>query len=69
MTDKHYVYRVAWDGEPSMSGRPHVKSLGAEFDALALAQAARDRVPSFRDKPNVRIQRRLVTDWQDVSDA
>jgi len=62
------VYRLAWDGEPSMSGRPHVMSLGSEFYSLVTAQAARDRVPSMKSKPNLRIETRLVTDWERLPD-
>jgi hypothetical protein len=61
---QHRVYRLAWDGELSMNGKPHVMSLGPEFDSLALAQNARDRVPSMKNKPNLRIETRQVTEWE-----
>jgi len=64
MSELHRVYRLAWDGEPSMSGKPHVISLGSEFTTLVQAHAACDRVPSMKTKPNLRIESRLVTPWE-----
>jgi hypothetical protein len=60
------VYRIAWDGEPSMSGTPHVMSVGREFDSYEDAAAAIART-SLKDKPGVHIQSRWATDWENAT--
>jgi hypothetical protein len=62
------VYTVAWDGEPSMSGPPHRHGMG-EFqtlerarDALRVVRGRTERAP----KPNLRIERRYVTEWEEI---
>lgn len=57
------VYTLAWDGEPSMSGRPHRMSTAAEHSHPdGLMNAAR----AGSHKPNARVERRYVTDWPEV---
>lgn len=60
------VFTVAWDGEPSMSGHPHVKRTGTEFPTQERAQEALERVPSFRDHPDARVQQRIASPWNDL---
>lgn len=67
MSALRWEYVIAWDGEPSMSGKPHRMSIGATFPTLAQAQHACATVPSMRDKPNVRIERRQVGPWEACS--
>lgn len=62
----HEIFTVAWDGEPSMSGAPHAQRIGSEFRSQEQAQTAMDRVPGFRTREGVRVQRRLATAWTDV---
>jgi len=59
------VFRVAWDGEPSMSGAPHVQSIGTEFESLKNAQMGRNLIRDRANRPNLRIESRLVTEWQE----
>jgi hypothetical protein len=60
------VYRIAWDGEPSMSGQPHVMSAHREFDSYEDAAAAIART-TLKDKTGVRIESRLATDWRNAT--
>lgn len=58
-------YTIVWDGEPSMSGRPHRQQMGT-FTELAAARAGRDLVlgrSSHAPKPNLRIEMRYVGPW------
>lgn len=63
----HAIYRIAWDGEPSMSGQPHVHSVGHEYLSFEEAATAIARVPGLMDKPNVHIERRWATDWENAT--
>lgn len=60
--DLHEEFTLAWDGEISMSGQPHRASMGS-FPSFEAAQTAANRLPSAHTKPNLRIERRLVTTW------
>lgn len=59
------VYRVVWDGEPSMSGEPHVQSVGKEFTNIEEARTVLDW-PQMRGREGLRIQGRLVSEWRAV---
>ena len=61
------VATIAWDGEPSMSGRPHRMSLGADH-ILATLRRAIIEVDSVKFKPGARIERRFVTPWERIED-
>ncbi|MDP9011133.1 MAG: hypothetical protein M3O41_00490 [Pseudomonadota bacterium] len=64
MSDMQRVYRVVWDGEPSMSGLPHVMSTH-EFSSLDEATRALDMLDrrGGGERPNIRVQTRKVTEW------
>ena len=58
---------LAWDGEPSMGGQPHRKSTG-QFPTVDQAAWALARFPRRGDLTNIRVERRLVTGWQEAPD-
>lgn len=64
--DLRRVYRIAWDGEPKMGGGFHVASVGTEFYSAADVLAAIDRSLSLRGKPGLRVETRLVSEWEVV---
>lgn len=64
------VYTLAWDGEPSMSGKPHRRSLGGDRDLDNLRTYMQTTADSgVKQRPNVRIERRYVTNWERVDDG
>ena len=65
MTKLRRVYTIAWDGEPSMSGRPHVVRSGVEL-VFEQARLALTNVASVSRRPNARVVSRLVSEWEDV---
>jgi hypothetical protein len=58
------VWRVVWDGEPKMGGGYHEQSIGKEFHTRVEVDRAVE-VLSSRSKPNLRVQTRTVTEWED----
>ena len=60
------VYALAWDGEPSMGGEPHRVSAGAE---LSEPDARRALATVGRRKPNARVERRYVTEWEPAEET
>ena len=61
------VYRIVWDGEPSMSGEPHTMMMGKEFPSFSDAARALDVLPSIASKQNVRIQIRYASPWREIA--
>lgn len=62
------VFTVAWDGEPSMSGRPHVMRTGSEVPSRESAEhlaSAWLGLPTAPQRTGVRVQRRVVGPWAD----
>lgn len=57
------VFRIAWDGEISMSGEPHVQSIGREF--LSYGEAL-DAMALLRKKPGLRVETRQVSEWERI---
>lgn len=61
------VATIAWDGEPSMSGKPHRMSLGGDHDPEELKRAIVE-VGSVKYKPGARIETRYVTPWERIEE-
>ena len=61
------VATIAWDGEPSMSGKPHRMSLGVDHDLEKLKRAIVEVGP-VKYKPGARIETRYVTPWERIED-
>lgn len=57
------VATIAWDGEPSMSGKPHRMSLGGDHDLEKIRRTI-VQVGSMKYKPGARIETRYVTPWE-----
>lgn len=60
-----WEYTIAWDGEPKMGGGNHRQQMGT-FHNVDEARAAFKLVESrskHAPKPNLRIERRQVTEW------
>ena len=61
------VHTIAWDGEPSMSGRAHRRSAGTESPPGALRELL-GNAAWVRGKPGARMERRWVTEWEEVDE-
>ena len=61
------VATIAWDGEPSMSGKPHRMSLGGDHDLEKMKRAIVE-VGSVKYKPGARIEMRYATPWERIEE-